>query len=180
MDLATFRELNQKVIRAGYQNEIDWQQRVCQCQDFSEFAWQTIWVIISSGMKNQVARVIEERVIEAWQNGHPLSGAFKHKGKVKAIEYILDNQEALYKNYLVADDKLAYLEALPYIGQITKYHLAKNLGEDVVKPDRHLVRIAAQYNKTPDDLCAGLAKQLGCKKATVDIIIWRAANLGYV
>lgn len=180
MDLVTFRELNRKVIEAGFEEEINWQQNIHECRDFSEFAWQTVWVIISSGMKNQIARKIEEIVVNAWMNQMPIGSVFNHRGKVDAIYYVLNNQERLYFEYQQTADKLAYLETIPFVGKITKYHLAKNLGLDVVKPDRHLVRIAKQYGKTPDQLCGDIASQLECKKATVDIIIWRAANLGYI
>jgi hypothetical protein len=180
MDLVTFRELNRKVVEAGFEKEIYWQEHVSECADASEFAWNAVWVIISSGMNNQIARTIESRIVDAWNDCKPLDTAFKHKGKVKAIKYILDNSEKLFEHYLEADDKLSYLETLPFIGTITKYHLAKNLGEDVVKPDRHLIRIAKNEGKTPDQLCSELASQMGCKKATVDIIIWRAANLGFI
>src|SRR5204862_28581 len=35
-----------------------------------------------------------------------------------------------------------WLTRCPYIGPVTCWHLAKNVGMDVVKPDRHLVRMA--------------------------------------
>ena len=34
-----------------------------------------------------------------------------------------------------------------------KFHLARNLGLDFAKPDRHLQRIAQSYNTTPQELC---------------------------
>jgi len=72
---------------------------------------------------------------------------------------------------------MAFLASLPWIGEITKYHLGKNLGTlDTAKPDRHLVRIAGAEGAHA--LCARLARATGDKVATVDVVIWRAANLG--
>ena len=180
MEINIFWELRQKVINAGYGDEIAWQESVIEPDTADEFMWQYIWVVISSGMKNQVARIIEQKMVEAYNDGKPISGAFNHKGKVKAIEYMMTNHDELFEQYLNTEDKLTFLKSLPYIGDITKYHLAKNLGEDVVKPDRHLVRIANQNKTTPELLCQELARQTGYRIGTIDLILWRAANLGMI
>jgi hypothetical protein len=39
-------------------------------------------------------------------------------------------------------DPLGVLQSLPYIGPVTCYHLAKNIGLQVAKPDHHLTRLA--------------------------------------
>lgn len=180
MTKAEYLELHEKVEAAGYGNEIAWAQSLNPCSNSSVFLWEAIWVIINSGMKNQVAKEIEQRVYKAIERGDPISTAFGHKGKVKAIEYMLENRQRLVGEYLEAHDKLAYLETLPWIGPITKYHLGKNLGLDVVKPDRHLVRIAGKEGKTPLELCKEVSELTGDKLAVVDSVIWRAANLGMI
>jgi len=180
MDIAIFHELRQKVINAGYGDEIIWQESAAEPDCADEFMWQYIWVVISSGMKNQIARIIEQRIVEAYNNGVSIDTAFHHKGKVKAIEYMINNHDDIFDAYLEAQDRLEYLNSLPYIGDITKYHLAKNLGEDVVKPDRHLVRISKYYDTSPSELCQKLSKETGLRIGTVDLILWRAGNLGYV
>jgi len=71
-----------------------------------------------------------------------------------------------------------YLRQLPFMGPATSFHLAKNLGLDVVKPDRHLVRIAeATGHSTPDELCQEIAREVGDRVAVVDLVLWRYANL---
>lgn len=180
MKVSEFLDLRQKVISAGYGDEIAWQESVTEPEVADEFLWQYIWVVISAGMKNQVARVIEQRIVEAYNNKRPISTAFRHRGKVKAIEYMIANHDDIFDKYLEADNRLDFLESLPFIGKITKYHLAKNLGEDVVKPDRHLIRIAQKEGVTPLVLCELLAKKTGYRIGTVDLILWRAANLGLI
>jgi hypothetical protein len=128
-------------------------------------------------MKEQVARIIWDRIKEAWSKNIDIATMFGHQGKVASIKYMAKNYEREFKQYLDTDDKLEFLESLPHIGPITKYHLAKNLGLDYVKPDRHLIRIADQYNTSPDLLCQKLSDETGEKKSVIDIVIWRACNL---
>jgi hypothetical protein len=180
MNKEYFMELKQKVIDAGYGEEIVWQESLRPCENKDEFFAQYMWVVLSSGMKNQIARLIEERIIGAWHEGKPTSSVFRHQGKVKAIDFVRANMFGYFVEWTRADNQLEYLVKMPYIGNITKYHLAKNLGVDIAKPDRHLERIARSYETTPERLCRCLAHETGYRIATVDLIIWRSANLGFV
>jgi hypothetical protein len=177
MKLQDYTAIVRKLIELGYSSEIEWQRTLQPCDHYHDFIMQTIWVILNSGMKNQIASMIHDRIIKAWHEGKETSTAFGHKGKVKAIDYIRWNGHDLFEKYKQAEDKIEFLKSLPFIGNITCWHLAKNLGHDCVKPDRHLVRVASQYNKTPDELCEQISKESGDKKCVVDIIIWRACNL---
>ena len=60
----------------------------------------------------------------------------------------------------------------------TKYHLAKDLGVDVAKPDVHLARLATRDRTTVARICARLARQTGYRMATIDTILWRACATG--
>jgi hypothetical protein len=56
--------------------------------------------------------------------------------------------------------------------------LAKNLGVDTAKPDRHLVRVAeATGYSSPATLCEHLARIVGDAAAVVDVVIWRFATI---
>ncbi len=180
MNKERFMELRKKVIDAGYGDEIAWQESLKPCENATEFFGQYMWVVLSAGMKNQIARIIESRIHQAWDNGLPTSSGFGHKGKVRAIDHVLLNRERIFLEYQNSSNKVEYLVTLPWIGDITKWHLAKNLGLDSAKPDRHLVRIAEGLKTSPLELCKRLAVATGYRIATVDLIIWRAANLGFV
>ncbi len=171
--------LRQRVIDAGYGSEIIWAESLKPCDEPEVFCWEYIWVVINAGMKNQIARQIFEKVRTALSLGLSAGTVFHHEGKVAAIDKMWATYHQEFEQYQLADDKLAHLKSLPWIGDITKYHLAKNLGFDVAKPDRHLIRIAIQYQTTPQALCTRLAQETGYRIATVDQIIWRAANLGW-
>lgn len=178
MDSKFYLKLKSELINRGYKGEIEWAENLELCNSAIDFFAKYMWVVISSGLKNQVARIIYDRIVVAMKQGKRPSEVFKHLGKTKAIESLFKNKDREFKAYQETSDKLSFLETLPWIGKITKYHLARNLGLDFCKPDRHLVRIAKTYNTTPDVLCKRLARETGDRIGTVDLVIWRAANLG--
>jgi len=180
MKTIDYLDLKTKLLELGYEKEIDWAEDIELCKNENSFANEAMWVILNSGMKNQIARKIEERIYHAIKLHQPIGSVFGHKGKVKAIEYIFTNKKELFKDFQEAKNKLEFLVSLPWIGNITKYHLAKNLGIDICKPDRHLVRIADKFGTTPFKLCAKLSKITGDRVRTIDTVLWRAANLGII
>ena len=176
MNLYQYLRLRGLLVALGYGAEITWAQSVKPVDDAVTFWAEFAWVVLNSGMKEQIARQIWNRVRPAVENGRSAATVFGHKGKSAAIDYVYANRERLLGEYIIAVDKLAWLQGLPWIGKITCWHLAKNYGLDCAKPDRHLVRIAGEEG--PHALCARLAKASGDRVATVDLVIWRAANLG--
>jgi hypothetical protein len=182
MKISYYLDLKKTLIEDGYADEIDWQTNLEPVTNSLLFRDETIWVILNSGMKEQIARIIHGRIWHAINNGEDISKAFGHKQKVAAIKFVLKNFATLFNGYLNSDQKIDYLkDNIPFIGGITKYHLAKNLGHDCVKPDRHLVRIAKEYGFTDCvEMCRNISAQTGDKVCVIDIVLWRAANLGLI
>lgn len=180
IDKAVFQGLTQKLVDFGYEDEILWSRNIKPCDTAFKFASEATWVILNSGMKNQIAQKIWDKIKVAWCEGRTTASAFGHKGKVSAIDYIWTNRDELFTQYQSSDDKIGFLKSLPWIGGITCWHLAKNLGHDCVKPDRWLVRVADKHNTTPDNLCEQISQLTGETKHTVDLIIWRACNLNII
>jgi hypothetical protein len=174
------------VVRAlGQQGEddIEWSESCGAPESAGDFAEEAIFVICNSGMKNTVARLIYDRVMAALADGRSASTAFGHKLKARAIDTIWANQLDLYLGYLgcvTEEQKLIYLDDLPHIGGITKYHLAKNFGVDVPKPDVHLQRLADHYGETVMALCQRLSVASGLAIRTVDVVLWRACATGLI
>jgi len=174
-----YRELRAAVADAGYAHDIVWAQGVKAPDNADDFAGEAIWVILCSGMKEQVARIISKRVWATIAAGKPVTGNVLGKsGKAGAIDTIWRDRAALFAKFQASNDKVEFCKSLPWIGDITKWHLAKNYGVDCAKPDVHLERVAAHYGTTPATLCADLAAATGDRVATVDVVIWRACNLG--
>ena len=170
------------IVQAGYEEEVTLAETVGPPKDSWKFFAEYAWVVVNSGMKNQVVQQVWQRIKKALLLNGECYTAFGHPGKSAAIQKAFLDREMLFKEYLKQpdDQKLAWLEKLPWIGPITKYHLGKNLGMELCKPDRHLVRIASGYRMTPEELCSTLARVTGDRIGTVDLVIWRAANLGII
>jgi hypothetical protein len=180
IDAAEFARLAAAVKAAGYGDDIEWSENVEPPIDAEEFAREAIFVICNSGMRFTVARGIFDRVMAALQRGESASTAFGHVGKAGAIDLIWQDRAIFYANFLSTNDVLEFCESLPWIGPITKYHLAKNFGANVAKPDVHLARLAKREGVTPHQLCQRLAIATGYRIATVDVVLWRACAIGAI
>tara|TARA_B100000678_G_scaffold223492_1_gene191091 strand:- start:1750 stop:2385 length:636 start_codon:yes stop_codon:yes gene_type:complete len=163
---------------AGYGPMIDWAENIAKPADANAFASEAIYVIINSGFRNSIAAPIFKRCMTALRAGRSASTAFGHEGKHQAIDAIWAERDALFAAYREADDQIAYLRSLPWIGPITVWHLAKNLGGDHAKPDVHMERLARRDRTTTKKLCARLALQTGYRIATIDTLLWRACADG--
>lgn len=72
------------------------------------------------------------------------------------------------------------LEELPYVGPVTKYQIARNIGINIIKPDIHLVRLANCYKMDVFDMCRKIADETGRSLHMVDTIIWRSCEQGFI
>lgn len=179
-----FRHLIVALGRQGA-DDVAWAESLGPPTDADEFARELIYVICNSGMKNTVARLIYQRVLHCLRHESPVRVGFAHKGKADAIQKIWQTRVNLYHAYRVSADDgdaaaLDFLQSIPWIGPVTKFHAAKNFGVDCVKPDVHIVRLAQHARTSPDDLCTRLAQATGYRRATVDTILWRACATGLI
>jgi len=184
------------VLAAGYVHEIVWQKNV-RTEELTErdLLRECAWVILSSGMRESVVRMKFSGIGEAffeWSSAEVIvlhrdqcvSSAlvlFGHKRKIEAIAQCAriiyeKGFESLRKE--LTSDPIHALQQFPYIGPATSYHVAKNIGFPVAKPDRHLCRFAELSGyQNPSDLCKALAEYIGDPIAVVDIVLWRFATL---
>ena len=176
--LRRFKMLEEELLQAGYAPTVEWSEHIMAPSDAEDFADRAIYVICNSGMRFSVARPIFERCMVALRQGHSASAAFQHPGKAPAIDSIWRRRGQYFDEYRCAIAKVDFLESLPWIGPVTKHHLAKNLGFDTAKPDVHLTRLARRDCTTVQSLCRRLARVTGYKVATVDSILWRACADG--
>lgn len=185
-----------RVVESGYGDEIRWQTQI-QYDHIDErtFLREMAWVILSSGMRESVIRNKFQSFSQAfcdWESARVIClkrskcasramAVFGHKGKVAAILNITHHID----RYGFDSVRLGlevngpeYLMQFPYLGQATAFHLAKNLGLDVVKPDRHLIRAAAAACfESPELFCDAIAKVIGDRLAVIDIVVWRFATI---
>ena len=176
--LKRFRRLEAALCRNGFKPVIAWSETISAPESADEFAERTVYVILCGGMTVTAASAIYQRCIGALHSGGSVCDVFGHPGKAPAIDSIWRDRERFYADYGRANDKLAFLQTMPWIGPVTRHHLAKNLGEDEAKPDVHLERLARREKTTTRRLCGRLARQTGYRIATVDTILWRACADG--
>jgi hypothetical protein len=176
--LKRFRKLEAALREAGYGLTIDWSENIQTVRTAEEFAGEAIYVICNSGMKNSVAAPIAVRCLAALAAGSSATTVFGHPGKAPAIDAIWQQRAMLFERFCRENDKVSVLGDLPWIGPVTKHHLAKNLGTDTAKPDVHLERLARRDKTPTQTLCRRLARQTGYRVATIDTILWRACADG--
>lgn len=175
--LDRFKLLEAAIRDHGFGPTIDWSESLAPPSNADAFAEQAIYVICNSGMANTVGVVIFSRCMTALCSGSSATRVFGHPGKSRAIDVIWQEREQHFAAYLSAPDKVNALRQLPWIGDVTALHLAKNLGADVAKPDVHMERLARVEGTTTEALCARLAVESGFRAATVDTILWRACAI---
>lgn len=180
----------------GYSDEIFWQNNV-NFRDLEEtnFIRELSWVILTTGMKEQVVRKIFYKITPCFLNWESAEIIVKHKNKcyntsikifrnnrkINAIIQCAEKIDEIGFNRIkekIEDDPIQTLLSFPYIGKITVYHIAKNIGICLAKPDRHLVRIANREGF--DDVqkfCKFISEKSGDSIPVVDIVLWRFANL---
>lgn len=93
-----------------------------------EFAGCAIYEICAASVTDAVATRTFERCRRALQVGGTARSGFRHPGKAEAIDRIWSERERLFRGYAEAADKLAFIGALPWMGQVTKRRLARRLG----------------------------------------------------
>ena len=185
-----------QVVCAGYAGEIEW-QRGLRFDDVTEtdLLRENAWVVLSCGMRELIVRTRFPGIAACfhhWESAHHVLDSlpqcresalelFHHTGKINAIvacaEWVAEAGFTRAKEEIRLDP-VGTLRALPFIGPATAYHLAKNLGVPVAKPDRHLVRLAgAAGYKDVQAFCSDIAACSGDPVSVVDIVLWRFATL---
>jgi hypothetical protein len=103
--------------------------------------------------------------------------SFRNPAKLDAIVTIaqdVNRRSFAAIKTAMQSNPIGELRRLPYIGPVTVWHLAKNLGLDVAKPDRHLVRLSSCFGfRSTAQLCAALSEITGEQIKVVDLILWR-------
>lgn len=167
------------------------------------FASHCAYVILAGGFSQKTAKKIHEKIIAVLaKNGanfDELIAIFNNKNKINAICKIWNNRVDLCNGYYAlesVDDKLKYLQKLPHIGKITANHLARNLGEDVVKYDVWIQRLGCVFagknlsidnaNLSPeiksacDDMFMHLVRETKLPRGYIDVVLWKSCQVNLI
>jgi hypothetical protein len=96
--------------------------------DADAFARAIILAICEVGVPAWEGRRTFQRCRQAIRMGVTVRTAFRHAGKAHAIDAIWRERERLFAAFRSADDRLATLTDLPWIGTVTQHRLARRLG----------------------------------------------------
>lgn len=170
--IAFYNKAKEFVLKTEYIKEFeDVDKRHFEDQSAQKFLSQYAFVVLNAGMKNQVAEKMFERLCKDGID------TVNHEGKKNAILYVSQNYEKIFEQLQkIHGDigRIEFLRNLPWIGDITKYHLARNLGIDCAKPDRHLFRLAEKYGfLNAHEMCDYINSKTGDRIGSIDLLLWR-------
>jgi hypothetical protein len=184
------------VLSAGFTGEIEWQaHRRLDYLTETDLLRESAWVILSAGMKESVVHQKFPAISESffwWQSARKIAEStetccrlacchFNHQKKIFAIAEVARRVSASGFESVrehITTNPMATLREFPFIGPVTVYHLAKNLGVAVAKPDRHLHRLASSFGYGDvQGFCRCISEQVGDSIQVVDIVLWRYATL---
>ena len=168
-----------------------------------EFASAVSYVILASGFSQKTAKKIHKIIMSKMPaNPGDLLKVFNNKNKINAICKVWNNRQDFCDGYykcVSLNDKLDYLQKLPHIGKITVNHLARNLGENVVKYDIWIQRLGVLYGgnralekkidngkldadvkKCCDEMFNHLAHETGLPIGYIDVVLWKSCQNGLI
>lgn len=202
-----FNELDARLRAMGLDSDVqsfDEIRENLQCPRRSTpdaFAAHCAYVILAGGFSQKTARRMHGLIMDALGRGADAVGLFNifhNINKTRAIYNIWTRRCALCAAYYAltgTEARVGFLATLPHIGRITAHHLARNLGEDIVKYDIWIQRLGALYARNPaleekinnakldadvqaacDAMFDDLVKHTGLPRGYIDVVLWRAAQ----
>jgi len=166
-----------------------------------DFAFEVAYVILASGFSQKTAKRIFGDICNHLKKNKEVSEdelfeMFHNKNKTNAIAKVWNNRKN-YRNQFYSlksdDEKLNFLETLPYIGKTTKNHIARNLGISVPKYDIWIQRLGIsllgkdETEKSPPDenvrkycdkMFERLQKETNLPIGYLDAVLWKACQIG--
>ena len=171
-----------------------------------EFAAHCVYVILAGGFSQKTAKKIHEKIMlflnQSGVDFDSLIKIFNNKNKINAVCKIWENRHNFCREYYDCDNlesRVKYLSTLPHIGKITANHLARNLGENLVKYDIWIQRLGCVFasrvdlkqkinngNLAPeiksvcDDMFAHLEQETRLPRGYIDVVLWRSLQQGLI
>lgn len=168
-----------------------------------EFASTVSYVILAGGFSQKTAKRIHQIIMAKMPaNTGDLLKIFNNKNKINAIVKVWQNRQEYcdgFYNCKSLNEKLLYLQKLPHIGKITANHLARNLGENIVKYDIWIQRLGVLYGgnielykkidngnldqdikKLCDNMFEYLHNETGLPIGYIDVVLWKSAQNGLI
>lgn len=183
LTLAEYLHYRHEVLQVPEGRELlKWIKNIRRPVNAEDMANLLIGVILSSGFSYETAQSLLPRILKGLRERTRLyPGTFGHEKKVRAIEEIWRERNALFTSLSQVGslgDAFNWCETLPYIrGPVLRFQAVRDLGlADVAKPDRLMERIASGSGEEVQALCHRLSEASGDSIGTVDLVLWFAAS----
>jgi len=136
--------------------------------------WETIKKVLYEFNVEKVSKMTEEELLERI----PIKNKQKISSIIKGSQLITNPWLDVIRTASSSEQIKAKLIKLPHIGNITVYHLMRNIGIDCYKPDRHIVNISKMLNMDTEKIFDIIIKKRREKYIGIaDYILWRASSM---
>jgi len=202
-----FFEIEKHIIDSGLGEDKDSFEKIKQrllnppVLNAKEFAEECFYVILAGGFRQKTAKKKFGEIMDFINSGGEVCESnllkiFGNPNKIRAIVKIWNNRENFRNGFYELKteiEKLNYLATLPHIGQVTKNHLARNLGISNVKYDVWIQRLGIAIGKSDlkpgfpldervkalcDKMFAQIEEETGLNKGYIDVVLWKACQEG--
>ncbi|MDR1008681.1 MAG: hypothetical protein LBL52_00310 [Rickettsiales bacterium] len=209
LDKETFKAVESYIIESGLGSDKESfeviKARLLAPPIFSaeEFAEEAIYVILAGGFRQAVAKrkfaeimnFIKTANRDKTVDEQDIFNIFHNPNKARAIAKIWNGRVAYRDGFYASENKVFYLGRLPHIGEITRNHLARNLGISNVKYDVWIQRLGIALYGADGSLAAGfpllegvkeacdkmffeLERETGYDRGYIDVVLWKACQVG--
>lgn len=179
----------------NFLKELEWVREIKPFKNIKlkQFLWEYCWTVYASGFNESILEQKFDDIERAFgyfdiqklskmKSMKPVLRVFNNRRKarnfIKGVKKIHGEGFSKFK-IRVSQDGMNVLQELPGIGQVTKKHLARNIGlSDVAKNDIHIQRLVRHFNaRDENQLAEYLSKESGERKGVVDVILWRFCTI---
>ena len=190
--VAFYGNAKRRLLNEGCAAEINWQagqnpDATTEC----DFLRESAWVIYCSGFREATVRRYfdylslcffdwtSSKAIASSGNAcvmaamNAMRNRRKHEAIVTVASHVAKMGFEVFKRQLIKSP-IETLQGFPFLGPVTSIHLAKNLGFDLAKPDRHLVRLKDHLGfNDVEEMCRSISSVTGDPLKVVDLVLWR-------
>ncbi|KAL0236610.1 hypothetical protein PCE1_000008 [Barthelona sp. PCE] len=193
-DLEAFFTSAREFTLAHHSKDLDHVNSRSWPPSFMDFMDEYIYVVCASGFRSLHAAKLAPKLYDALiktngEDEEALLIIFKNGRKIRAIRSVFngfkDNIEA-YQEFVNSINEIQDFKVLPYIGDITCYHIARNTGySSVSKPDLHLTRLLERFEfENVQDLCGYLRENVDSEMSVgaIDfcLFVYMSHNFGEI
>lgn len=166
--------------KATHNSDLEYLQHTNKVIDnFEQFYEEYCYCVVASGFRGAVAAKLAHQLAACNGDYDECIKIFKNQVKVRAICKCYEKLSETYPEVKDTWKRPEDLTQLPYIGNITCYHLARNIGiQSCVKPDLHLMRLienlfgGKKSEKEVQRIISELAKENNVEPGIADFCLW--------